>query len=49
VAAVQGIWTAHDMVMSDLPRGTRTRLVLDKVQYNLPLNESNFTVQALRR
>lgn len=49
VSAVQGIWTAHEVLMSDLPRGTRTRLVLDKVQYNLPLKESDFTVQALRR
>jgi hypothetical protein len=49
VTAVQGIWTAHDLMMSDLPRGTRTRLVLDKVQYNLSLKDSDFTVQALRR
>ena len=49
VTAVQGIWTAHEVLMSDLPRRTRTRLVLDKVQYNLPLKESDFTVQALRR
>ena len=49
ITAVQGIWTAHEVMMSDLPRGTRTRLVLDKIEYNLPLKESDFTVQALRR
>ena len=49
VRQVQGIWTAHEMVMSDLPRGTRTRLTLAKVEYNLPLREADFTVQALRR
>ena len=46
---VQGIATAHEMVMTDLRRGSRTRLALDKVQYNLPLNDSDFTVQALRK
>ena len=46
---VEGIWTAHDTVMSDLTRGTRTRLRLDKIDYNLPLNEDDFTLQALRR
>jgi hypothetical protein len=46
---VQGIWTAHDLTMSDLKRYSRTELVLDKVQYNLPLDESRFTLQGLRR
>ena len=46
---VQGIWTAHENVMNDLRRGTRTRLVLEKVQYNLPLEDGDFSVQALRR
>jgi hypothetical protein len=49
IQAVQGIWTAHEMVMTDLPRDSRTRLMLEKVQYNLPLKVSDFTVQALRR
>jgi hypothetical protein len=49
IGAVDGIWTAHEMVMSDPPRGSRTRLVLEKIQYNLPLKDSDFTVQALRR
>ena len=49
IREIQGIPTAHEMVMTDLPRGSRTRLALDKVQYNLPLNDSDFTVQALRK
>lgn len=49
ISAVEGVWTAQEMVMNDLPRGTRTRLMLEKVQYNLPLKDSDFTVQALRR
>lgn len=46
---VQGIWTARLMEMADLPRGSRTRLTLEKLQYNLPLKEEDFTVPALRR
>jgi hypothetical protein len=46
---VQGIWTARLMEMTDLTRGSRTRLTLDKLQYNLPLKEEDFTLQAIRR
>ena len=31
---VQGIWTARQLEMADLRRGSRTRLTLDKLQYN---------------
>ena len=46
---VQGIWTAHDLTMTDLRRNTRTQLLLDKVQYNLPLRDEAFTLEAIRR
>jgi Outer membrane lipoprotein-sorting protein len=46
---VQGVWTSHDMTMADLRRKSRTRLVLDKVQYNLPFKDDDFTLQAIRR
>jgi hypothetical protein len=46
---VQGIWTAREMEMADLTRGSRTRLTLEKLQYNVPLNDADFTLQALRR
>jgi hypothetical protein len=49
IREVQGIWTAHDTLMTDLQRGSATRLMLDKVQFNLPLKDDEFTVQALRR
>jgi outer membrane lipoprotein-sorting protein len=49
IRSVQGIWTAHQLEMHDLARGSRTRLTLDKLQYNVPLNDQDFTVQALRR
>jgi outer membrane lipoprotein-sorting protein len=46
---VQGIWTARQMEMTDLRRGSRTRLTLDKLQYNVPAKDEDFTLQAIRR
>jgi hypothetical protein len=46
---VQGIWTARRLEMSDLRRGSRTRLTLDRLEYNLPMKEEDFTLQAIRR
>ena len=46
---MQGIWTATQLEMTDLRRGSRTRLTLDKLQYNVPLKEEDFTLQAIRR
>ena len=46
---VQGIWTSRQLEMLDLRRGSRTRLTLDKLQYNMPLKEDDFTLQAIRR
>ena len=46
---VQGIWTAREMEMADLTRGSRTRLTIENLQYNVPLNDADFTQQALRR
>ena len=46
---VQGIWSARQLEMEDLRRGSRTRLTLDKLEYNVPLKEEDFTLQAIRR
>ena len=46
---VLGIWTARQLEMTDLGRGSRTRLTLDRLQYNLAMKEEDFTLQALRR
>jgi outer membrane lipoprotein-sorting protein len=46
---LQGIWTAHEMTMSDLRKGSRTRLALEKVEYNVALKDEDFTLQAIRR
>ena len=49
IQIVQGIWTARQLEMTDLRRGSRTRLTLDKLQYNVPLKDEDFTLQAIRR
>ncbi len=49
IANIQGIWTARVLEMSDLRRGSRTRLTLDKLQYNVPMKDEDFTLQAIRR
>jgi hypothetical protein len=46
---IQGVWTARETTMTDLRRGSITRLALDEIEYNVPLREEDFTLQALRR
>jgi outer membrane lipoprotein-sorting protein len=48
VVQVQGIWTARRLEMIDLRRKSRTILTLDKLEYNVPLKDENFTLQSLR-
>lgn len=49
VRNVQGIWTACTLEMTDLRRKTRTTLRMEKLEYNVPLKDEEFTVQGLRR
>ena len=49
ISDVQGIWTARQLEMADLRRGSRTRMTLDKLEYNVPLKDDDFTLQAIRR
>ncbi len=46
---VQGIWTARRLEMADLRSGSRTRLTLEQLEYNVPMKDEDFTLQALRR
>ncbi len=48
IAEVQGIWTARLLDMAELRRKSHTTLHLDKVEYNVPMRDDDFTVQALR-
>jgi hypothetical protein len=45
----KGIWTARTTEVNDVTRKSKTILKFDKLEYNLPLKEENFTQQALRR
>ena len=49
IQSIQGIWTARTLEMTDLRRKSRTVLRLEKLEYNVPLKDEAFTVQALRR
>jgi hypothetical protein len=44
-----GIWTVRTIEVYDENRKSRTVLRLDKVKYNLPMKDENFTPEALRR
>ncbi|MBM3812791.1 MAG: outer membrane lipoprotein-sorting protein [Acidimicrobiia bacterium] len=46
---VMGIWTAKELEVYDARRESRTVMRLEKLEYNLPLKEEDFTLQALRR
>lgn len=49
IEEVQGIWTGRLMEMTDLRRGSRTILSLEKLEYDVPMRNEDFTLQALRR
>jgi outer membrane lipoprotein-sorting protein len=49
IEKIQNLWTARVLEMADLTRNSRTILKLEKVQYNAPIPEDDFTLQALRR
>jgi hypothetical protein len=46
---VQGIWTARVIEVYDVARKSRTVLKLEKLKYNVPAKDEDFTIQALRR
>jgi len=46
---VEGIWTARILEMFDRRRNSRTIMRLERLQYNAPMKEEDFTLQALRR
>ena len=46
---VQGIWTARTLEMQDFTRNSRTVLKMESLDYNAPLRDDQFTLEALRR
>ncbi|MEO7650755.1 MAG: outer membrane lipoprotein-sorting protein [Bryobacteraceae bacterium] len=49
IEKVQNIWAARTLDMNDLTRKSRTLLKLEKLQFNAPVKEEDFTVASLRR
>jgi len=45
----KGIWTARTIEVGDVTRHSRTILKYDKLEYNLPMKDADFTLDALRR
>ncbi|MFB3828288.1 MAG: outer membrane lipoprotein-sorting protein [Bryobacteraceae bacterium] len=48
IERVKNIWTPRLLEMIDLRRNSRTLLRLEKLEYDVPLRDEQFTVQALR-
>ena len=46
---VSGIWTPRTVEVFDANRKSRTVLKLEKLEYNLPMKDEDFTLEALRR
>jgi hypothetical protein len=46
---VSGIWTPRTVEVLDANRKSRTVLKLEKLEYNLPMRDEEFTLEALRR
>jgi len=46
---VKDIWTPSAALVFDVLKKSRTVLTYDKVDYNVPMKEEDFTVEALRR
>ncbi len=46
---VSGIWTPRTVEVLDVNRKSRTVLKLEKLEYNLPMKDEDFTLEALRR
>jgi outer membrane lipoprotein-sorting protein len=45
---IQGIWTPRQLEIAELRRGSRTRLTLHEVKYNVPTKDEGFTLEAIR-
>jgi hypothetical protein len=49
IERVDNIWTPRTVEVLDASRNSRTVLKLEKLQYNAPMKDEDFTVEALRR
>jgi Outer membrane lipoprotein-sorting protein len=49
VESIDGIWTARAVAVLDNTRNSHTVLTLDKVKYNLPMKQTDFTRENLNK
>ncbi len=49
IESIDGIWTARTVAVADFTRSSRTVLNLDKVKYNLPMKNADFTRENFRQ
>ena len=49
IQRIQNIWTPQSIEMFDATANSRTVLRIEKLQYNIPMKEEDFTIQALLR
>jgi outer membrane lipoprotein-sorting protein len=49
IQKLDDIWTARTIEVYDASRKSRTVLKLEKLKYNVPMKDENFTLEALRR
>jgi hypothetical protein len=45
----KGLWTPHTTEVADVTRNSHTTLKYDKLEYNLPMKDSDFSLDALHR
>jgi outer membrane lipoprotein-sorting protein len=46
---VQGIWTPRTLQVTDVARNSFTVMTIDDLRYNTPMQDSEFTIEALRQ
>jgi hypothetical protein len=49
IEQIKNIWTARRLEVEDVKRNSRTVLTIDRLLYDVPMKEEDFTLQALRR
>ena len=48
IEKIQDIWTPKTLEVVDIPRKSRTVMRVDNLKYNVPVQDSEFTIEALR-
>ena len=48
-AEVKSVWTGRTLEVADLRRASRTIMKFEKLDYNVPMKDEDFTIQGLRR